>query len=89
MYRIFFIAGGSVAKFVCESLPSLQTDWSKWKLYFVDERLVPIDHPESTLRLYVDGLIGTTPLKRNQIVAVDTSLDGMSQLLITHSYYKV
>ncbi|MCL4142751.1 UNVERIFIED_CONTAM: hypothetical protein GTU68_037645 [Idotea baltica] len=67
-----------MAKFVCSGLPSLKTDWTKWKMFFCDERLVPIDHEDSTLRLYVEGLVGSTPLTKEQFLVVDTSLEMSS-----------
>ncbi|RXG53065.1 6-phosphogluconolactonase, partial [Armadillidium vulgare] len=66
---------GSVAKLLCEGLPVIETDWSKWKLFFCDERLVPEDDPDSTFRLYSEGLLsGSTPLTKDQFVTVDTNL---------------
>lgn len=68
------LSGGSMAKFVCSALPSISTEWSAWRLLFCDERLVPLSSPDSTLQLYLDGLVPATPLKRDQFVEVDTHL---------------
>ena len=45
-----------MAKFLCEGLPSIKTDWSRWKLFFCDERLVEAENPDSTWGLYRAGL---------------------------------
>ncbi|XP_018020918.1 6-phosphogluconolactonase [Hyalella azteca] len=68
------LSGGSMAGFVCNGLPSITTDWSAWRLLFCDERLVSVDSPDSTLQLYLTGLLDTTPLTRDQFLQVDVSL---------------
>ena len=50
------LSGGSMAKFLCSGLPSINTEWARWKLFFCDERLVPEDSPDSTWGLYKNGL---------------------------------
>ncbi|KAL4219031.1 hypothetical protein ACF0H5_021614 [Mactra antiquata] len=54
----FFIglSGGSVVKYLCNGLPSLKTDWSKWRIFFCDERFVSYDNPDCTYTPYKEGL---------------------------------
>ncbi|XP_068624058.1 6-phosphogluconolactonase [Battus philenor] len=68
----FFIglSGGSVLKYLCEGLPQVDTDWSKWTLAFCDERLVPEDSEDSTFGCYERMLIPKTNLTRNQFIIV-------------------
>ncbi|XP_076031526.1 6-phosphogluconolactonase [Oratosquilla oratoria] len=68
------LSGGSLVKFLCNGLPKIKTSWDKWLLFFCDERLVPFDSPDSTVNLYLEGLVGTTPLLRDQFVAIDPKL---------------
>ncbi|XP_042863844.1 6-phosphogluconolactonase-like [Penaeus japonicus] len=68
------LSGGSLAKFLSKGLPSINTSWDKWSLFFCDERLVPFDHDDSTFKVY-KGLIEGTPLKEEQFVVIDHSLE--------------
>jgi len=69
------LSGGSMAKFLCGGLPSITTEWAKWNLFFCDERLVPFSDGDSTFRLYLDGLVGATPLTKEQFVVIDPEID--------------
>eukprot|EP00088_Acartia_fossae_P017930 TRINITY_DN20282_c0_g1_i10.p1 TRINITY_DN20282_c0_g1~~TRINITY_DN20282_c0_g1_i10.p1 ORF type:complete len:250 (+),score=64.66 TRINITY_DN20282_c0_g1_i10:64-813(+) len=68
------LSGGSLAKFLCEGLPKIDTEWSRWRLFFCDERLVPEDSADSTWGLYKSKLLPVTPLKEDQFLLVNTSL---------------
>ena len=46
------LSGGSMASFLCQGLPKIDTDWPQWRLFFCDERLVPSEDPDSTWGLY-------------------------------------
>ncbi|CAH1785858.1 unnamed protein product, partial [Owenia fusiformis] len=61
------VSGGSLAKFLCQGLPSLETDWSKWRLFFCDERHVAFDDPDSTYKVYKEGLMSKVPLAENHV----------------------
>jgi len=69
------VSGGSLAKFLCQGLPSIQTDWARWKIFFCDERLVPADNSDSTWGLYRSQLLSVTPLKEDQFITVNTDLE--------------
>ncbi|XP_062597489.1 6-phosphogluconolactonase-like [Saccostrea cucullata] len=51
------LSGGSLAKFLCNGLPGRQTDWSKWQVFFCDERHVPYTDPECTYTIYKSKLV--------------------------------
>lgn len=42
------IQGGSLGKYLCEILPNIKTDWTKWTIFFCDERVVKSDSADST-----------------------------------------
>lgn len=69
------LSGGSMAKFLCGGLPSIQTSWDKWLLFFCDERLVPFSNDDSTYKIYQAGLVGKTPLKEEQFVIINPDLE--------------
>lgn len=66
------VSGGSLVTFLVTGLPKVRTDFSKWKIFFCDERLVPVDNPDSTYGVYKDKLVATqaVPLNENQFVVV-------------------
>lgn len=69
-------SGGSLPALVCPPLVTDfadQIDWSAWQIFFVDERCVPLDHPESNYRLLREQLLDHTPIAPAQVypVAVD------------------
>ncbi|XP_071518609.1 6-phosphogluconolactonase [Panulirus ornatus] len=69
------LSGGSMAKFLCNGLPSIKTAWEKWSLFFCDERLVSFADEDSTYKIYLEGLIGRTPLKEEQFVVINPDLE--------------
>ncbi|NP_001091839.1 6-phosphogluconolactonase [Bombyx mori] len=64
------LSGGSVVKYLCEGLPQVETDWSKWTLAFCDERVVPEDSSDSTFGIYKKDLIPKTELKESQFITI-------------------
>lgn len=44
----FYILGGSLGKYLCETLPNIKTEWSKWTVFFCDERVVDSSDNDST-----------------------------------------
>jgi 6-phosphogluconolactonase len=59
--------GRSVAKIFSEMLQE-EVDWQRVQLFIVDERLVPLDHPESNFKLLREHLINPL-VKAGRIVA--------------------
>lgn len=65
------LSGGSLVKFLEKGLPNIKTDWSKWKLFFCDERVVPIESADSTYGMYKTTLLPKVPLTEDQFVKID------------------
>ncbi|XP_064649620.1 6-phosphogluconolactonase-like [Lineus longissimus] len=65
------LSGGSLAKFLCEGLPSLETDWSKWRVFFCDERHVSFEDTDCTYKYYKDNLFGKVPLSDEHIYKIN------------------
>ena len=68
------LSGGSLVNFLAVGLPNITTDWTKWRLFFCDERVVPSESPDSTFGAYRKSLIGKVPLSENQFIQVDSHL---------------
>lgn len=58
--------GRNVAK-IFQEMQGEQLDWSRLHFFIIDERLVPVDHPDSNYKLLQDHLI--TPLAQAQRIA--------------------
>jgi len=70
------IVGGSAAKYLCELLPLTDADWSKWRIFFCDERHVSQCDPESTCGFYNKHLFSRVSVSKDHIFEDDTSLSG-------------
>lgn len=66
--------GGSAATFFCKGLPTIKSDWSKWKFIFCDERVVPFDNAECTFSVYKNNLYPKMPLDDDNFVVIDPTL---------------
>lgn len=75
------LSGGSLIKYLCTGLPNITTDWSKWKLFFCDERFVSVGDADSTFGAYKSGLLSQVPIKESQFVTIkmDCSLSESAQ----------
>jgi 6-phosphogluconolactonase len=75
------ISGGNTPKHTFELLaePSEpyreQIPWEKLELYWVDERCVPPDHPDSNYRMTREALLDRVPLDQSQIFRIQGELE--------------
>ena len=75
------ISGGSTPKAAFQLLadpgqPFLKRmPWEKLDLYWVDERTVPPDHPESNYRMTREAMLDRVPLKPEQIHRMEGELE--------------
>ena len=51
-----------------------QIPWGKLELYWVDERCVPPDHPDSNYRMTREALLDKVPLSSTQIFRIQGEL---------------
>ena len=65
-----------MAKFLCQGLATAQTDWSKWRVFFCDERHVPFDDAECTYKYYKDNLMNKVPLSDDHVYPIKPDLSG-------------
>ncbi|MBT9612181.1 MAG: 6-phosphogluconolactonase [Burkholderiales bacterium] len=66
------LAGGSTPRAVYQMLPALATDWSKWHLYYGDERVLPADHPDRNSKMAADAWLSQVPIPFTQIHPMPT-----------------
>lgn len=55
------VSGGSVASILSEGMYDLRSDFSKWQIFFCDERIVPEEDKESTYGVYKRDLLDIHP----------------------------
>lgn len=68
------LSGGSLIKYLTKRANQCSTDWSKWQLYFCDERFVDETNEDSTFGQYKSHFVPKTSLKESQFVTVDRSI---------------
>lgn len=76
MEKLLNSTGGSVATFLSLGLPTIDTDFKKWIIFFCDERLVADNDADSTFGHYKKHLIDPKQigLTEEQFVKVKTNL---------------
>jgi 6-phosphogluconolactonase len=82
------VSGGSLPKTLAAALlapssgPDDVVEWSKWEIFFADERAVPLDHEDSNYALLKSELLDKLPADSNPTVhPINTAhLDDVQEL---------
>lgn len=73
------VSGGNTPRRTFEMLAAepfrSRMPWDKLEIYWVDERAVPPDSPDSNYRMAKDALLGKIPMKPEQIFRIRGELD--------------
>ena len=75
---LIVLAGGSTPKGVYRMLRDAATDWSKWHVYFGDERCLPAGHPDRNSTMAEEALLAHVPVPRGQIHLIPAELGGIA-----------
>ncbi|KAG0454289.1 hypothetical protein HPP92_025593 [Vanilla planifolia] len=73
------ISGGSLVKSLRKLVESPYVDsvnWGKWHVFWVDERVVPKDHPDSNYKSAYDGFLSKVQIPTGQVYAINDSLSA-------------
>ncbi|XP_058206253.1 probable 6-phosphogluconolactonase 4, chloroplastic [Rhododendron vialii] len=71
------LSGGSLIKSLRKLVeaPYIDTvEWSKWHVFWVDERVVPKDHADSNYKLAYDGFLSKVPIPPGNIYSINDAL---------------
>ncbi|CAN1170729.1 Probable 6-phosphogluconolactonase 4, chloroplastic [Linum perenne] len=71
------VSGGSLIKSLRKLLeaPYIDSiDWSKWHVFWVDERVVPKDHDDSNYKLAFDLFLSKVPILPGNVYAINDAL---------------
>jgi 6-phosphogluconolactonase len=73
------LSGGSTPKRLYEMFADepyrSSIDWAKVEVFFVDERCVPPDHPESNYRMVRDALLSKVPIPGDNVYRIRGEID--------------
>ena len=69
------LSGGSTPRLLFGELSLRRIDWSKVIFYWIDERFVPPDHPDSNYRMARETLLSHIAVRPEQIRPMPTSGD--------------
>jgi len=68
------LSGGSLPKMLNGLVDSSSVKWDKWQVFYADERVVPLDHPDSNHALCKKELFSKVPIPETNIHHIDPSL---------------
>ncbi|TMW55154.1 hypothetical protein Poli38472_013916 [Pythium oligandrum] len=70
------LSGGSLPKILNKGVSEIKdtVDFSKWHVFFADERCVPLDHDDSNFKACKEALFDHVPIPADQIYTLDASL---------------
>ncbi|KAL3521695.1 hypothetical protein ACH5RR_019844 [Cinchona calisaya] len=73
------LSGGSLIKSLrklVEAPYNDSVDWSKWHVFWADERVVPKDHPDSNYLLAFNGFLSKIPIPAGNVYAINDALSA-------------
>eukprot|EP00271_Cylindrocystis_brebissonii_P001030 TRINITY_DN11276_c0_g1_i1.p1 TRINITY_DN11276_c0_g1~~TRINITY_DN11276_c0_g1_i1.p1 ORF type:complete len:332 (-),score=56.49 TRINITY_DN11276_c0_g1_i1:621-1616(-) len=72
------LSGGSLVKILgavaAEPETFKEIDWQRWHVFWADERVVPLDHPDSNYKGALDEFLSKVPIPSGQIHAINEKL---------------
>lgn len=78
---LIVLAGGNTPRDVYRMLRGADTDWSRWQVYFGDERCLPADDAERNSAMVADAWLNHVPIPRDQVHAIPAELGASAAAL--------
>ncbi len=69
------LAGGTTPEQVYRKLKAGKTDWTRWFIWFGDERCLPVDHPDRNSVMAQHAWLAHVPIPAEQIFPIPAELD--------------
>ncbi len=71
---LIVLAGGTTPRAIYHLLREVQTDWSKWHIYYNDDRCLPRDHADRNSLMVEQTWLSHVSIPRQQIHDIPTEL---------------
>ncbi len=71
---LIVLAGGSTPRSIYAQLVDLDTPWSQWRVYFSDERCLPVGHPQRNDTMAREVWLDYVPIPAGQIHTIPAEL---------------
>ncbi len=71
---LIVLAGGNTPRGVYQMLRASTTDWSRWHVYFGDERCLPADNVERNSKMAADTWLDHVPIPKHHVHAIPAGL---------------
>lgn len=71
---VIVLAGGSTPRSIYARLVELDTPWSRWRVYFGDERCLPTSHPQRNDTMARKVWLDCVPIPAGQVHAIPAEL---------------
>lgn len=73
------VSGGSLPAYLASHklLNSTEIIWSRWEIFFADERAVPLDHPDSNYGLLKKKLLDKIPASRGKPIVFPIDIEKL------------
>ena len=81
---LIVLAGGNTPRGIYQKLRTAHTDWSRWRLYFGDERCLPVNNAGRNSRMATDAWLSHVPIPQDQVHAIPTEL-GASAAAVAYA----
>jgi len=78
---LIVLSGGNTPQGIYRMLRAAVTDWSRWQLYFGDERCLPADSVERNSRMAADTWLDHVPVPKNQLHVIPAELGASAAAL--------
>jgi len=71
------LAGGSTPEKIYQQLVSAKTDWSKWMIYYGDERCLPADDKDRNSIMAANALLSKVGISADNVFTMPTELGAV------------
>lgn len=74
---LIVLCGGNTPRGIFKKLSKRNTDWSKWFIFYGDERCLKVDDPNRNSVMANNSWLGHTPIPKNQIYTINGELGAI------------